>query len=102
MHACPKCQSDRVINNGSAAGKHKKQYTQCGYQCTRTTPRCKPLTTKMNAVLFYLSGLSTNRIAFLLRVSAQAVLTWICAFAQEHTEKPEPMGRTIILELDEM
>jgi insertion element IS1 protein InsB len=102
MHACPKCQSDRVINNGSAAGKPKKQCKQCGYQFTRTTPRGKPLTTKINAVLFYLSGLSTNRIAFLLRVSAQAVLTWICAFAQEHTEKPEPMGRTIILELDEM
>jgi hypothetical protein len=25
MHTYPKCQSDRVINNGSAAGKPKKQ-----------------------------------------------------------------------------
>jgi len=26
MHECPKCQSDRVIKNGSAAGKPKKQW----------------------------------------------------------------------------
>lgn len=75
MHTCPKCQSDRVIHNGSAAGKPKKQCTQCGYQFTRTTPRGKPLALKVNAVLWYLSGMSMNRIAFLLRVSAQAVLT---------------------------
>jgi len=43
-----------------------------------------------------------HRLAFLLRVSAQAVLTWIRACAQEHTKKPEPGGRTLILELDEM
>ena len=77
MHECPKCQSDRVIKNGSAAGKPKKQCKQCGYQFTRTTPRGKPLKTKINAVLLYLSGISMNRIAFLLRVSAQTVLNWM-------------------------
>jgi transposase-like protein len=76
MQVCPQCQSDRLVNNGSAAGKPKKQCQQCGYQFTRTTPRGKPLTTKINAVLLYLSGISMNRIAFLLRVSAQAVLNW--------------------------
>jgi transposase-like protein len=70
MRACPQCQSDRLVKNGSAAGKPKKQCKQCGYQFTRTTLRGKPLKTKSNAVLFYLSGLSMNRIAFLLRVSA--------------------------------
>jgi transposase-like protein len=102
VHACPKCQSDRVIHNGSAAGKPKKQCKQCGYQFTRTTPRGKPLTTKINAVLWYLSGMSMNRIAFLLQVSAQAVLTWIRDCATDSYEKPEPTGRTIVLELDEM
>jgi insertion element IS1 protein InsB len=101
MQVCPQCQSDRLVNNGSAAGKPKKLRRPCGYQCTRTTPRGKPLTTKINAVLLYLSGISMHRMAFLLRVSAQAVLTWIRAFAQEHMEKPEPVGRPIILELDE-
>jgi transposase-like protein len=102
VHACPKCQSDRVINNGSAAGKPKKQCKQCGYQFTRTTPRGKPLATKINTVLSYLSGMSMNRIAFLLRVSAQAVLTWIRDIAKDYYEKPEPTGRTIVLQLDEM
>ena len=102
MHACPQCQSDRLVNNGSVAGKPKKLCKRCGFQFTRTTPRGKPLTTKINAVLFYLSGISMNRIAFLLRVSAQSVLNWIRAFATEHYKKPEPAGKTIILQLDEM
>jgi transposase-like protein len=102
MQVCPQCQSDRLVNNGSAAGKPKKQCQQCGYQFTRTTPRGKPLTTKINAVLLYLSGISMNRIAFLLRVSAQAVLNWIRTLAQTYQEKPEPTGRGLILERDEM
>ena len=102
MHACPKCQSDRVINNGSTAGKPKKQCKMCGYQFTRTTPRGKPLAMKINAVLWYLSDVSMNRIAFLLRVSAQSILNWIRTFAREHYEKPVPAGKTIVLELDEM
>ena len=100
MHACPKCQSDRVIHNGSAAGKPKKQCKQCGDQFPRTTPRGKPLALKITAVLWYLSGMSMHRIAFLLRVSAQAVLTWIRDLAKDHDEKPEPTGRTIVLQLD--
>jgi transposase len=99
MHACPQCQSDWLVNNGSAAGQPKKPCQQCGYQFTRTTPRGKPLTTKITAVLLYLSGISMNRIAFLLRVSAQAVLNWIRTFAQKYEEKPAPTGRSIILEL---
>ena len=81
MQVCPQCQSDRLVKNGSAAGKPKKLCQQCGYQFTRTTPRGKPLKTKINAVLFYLSGISMNRIAFLLRVSAQSVLNWLRTFA---------------------
>ena len=57
---------------------------------------------KVHAVLLYLSGISMHRIAFLLRVSAQSVLNWLRTFAQEHYEKPEPTGKAIILELDEM
>ena len=90
MRVCPKCQRDRLVNNGSAAGKPKKLCQLCGYQFTQTTPRGKPLTTKVSAVLFYLSGLSMNRIAFLLRVSAQSVLNWLWAFAKPHDEQPKP------------
>jgi insertion element IS1 protein InsB len=102
MHVCPRCQSERLVKNGSAAGKPKKQCKQGGHQFTRTTPRGKPLAVKINAVLWYLSGVSMNRIAFLLRVSAQAVLTWIRDLATDYYEKPEPTGRTIVLQLDEM
>jgi IS1 family transposase/transposase-like protein len=102
MQVCPQCQSDRLVNNGSAAGKPKKLCRRCGYQFTRTTPRGKPLAMKVHAVLLYLSGISMHRIAFLLRVSAQSVLNWLRTFAQEHYEKPEPTSRAIILELDEM
>jgi transposase len=102
MHVCPRCQGERLVKNGSAAGKPKKQCKQCGYQFTRTTPRGKPLAIQINAVLWYLSGVSMNRIAFLLRVSAQAVLTWIRDLATNYYEKPEPTGRTIVLQLDEM
>lgn len=102
MHECPRCQSSRLIKNGSATGKPKKLCKACGYQFTRMTPRGKPLVTKVNAVLWYLSGISMNRIAFLARVSVQSVLNWIRAFAKDHYEKPEPTGKIIALELDEM
>jgi transposase-like protein len=102
MEDRPTCQSHDVSKNGSAAGKPKRQCLPCGYQFTRTTPRGKPFTMKSTAVLLYLRGVSMNRISFLLRASAQAVLTWIRAFATAHEEKPDPTGRTIVLELNEM
>ena len=102
MHVCPRGQGERLVKNGSAAGKPKKQCKQCGYQFTRTTPRGKPLAVKITAVLWYLSGVSMNRIAFLLRVSAPALLTWIRDLATDYYQKPEPPGRTIVLQRDEL
>jgi transposase-like protein len=92
MGVCPKCQGERLVKNGSAAGKPTKRCKQCGYPFTRTTPRGKPLVMQINTVLWYLSGMSMPRIAFLLRVSAQAVLTWIRNLAKDYDEKPEPQG----------
>ena len=34
--------------------------------------------------------------------SASSVLNWLRTFAQEHDENPEPTGKALILELDEM
>ena len=102
MQVCPQCQSDRLVNNGSAAGKPKKLCRPCGYQCTRPTPRGKPLAMKVHAVLWYLSGISMHCIACLLRVSAQSVRHWLRTFAQEHYAKPEPTSRAILLARDEM
>ena len=83
MCVCPKCQGERLVKNGSAAGKPQKRCKQCGFQFTRTTPLGKPLTMKINAVLWYLNGMSMHRIAFLLRVSTQAMLTWIRTLATD-------------------
>src|SRR5215831_5294937 len=46
--------------------------------------------------------MSMHRIAFLLRVSAQAVLTWSRTMAKDYDETPEPTGRTLILQRDEI
>jgi len=102
MQVCPQCQSDRLVNNGSAAGKPKKRCRRCGDQFTRTIPRGQPLALKVHAVLLYLSGISMHRMAFLDRVSVQSVLNGIRAFATAHDEKPEPMGRRMVLQRDEM
>jgi transposase len=48
---------------------------------------------KINAVLWYLSGISMNRIAFLLQVSVKSVLNWLRTVAKEHEEKPEPTAK---------
>ena len=52
MPVCPQGQSDRLVNNGSVAGKPQQLCTPCGLQLTRTTPRGKPLTLQINAVLW--------------------------------------------------
>jgi len=65
---------------------------------TRTTPRGKPFTAKIDAVLFDRRSLSMNRGACLLPVSAQTVLHGIRALAIEHDKQPEPTGNTMVLD----
>ena len=43
-----------------------------------------------------------NRTAKLLGVSTPSVMTWIEQFAKDHARKPEPQGRALVIELDEM
>ena len=69
---------------------------------TDTPPRGMPLAMKATAVLLYLSGLSMNRTAKLLGVSTPSVMAWIERFARDHGRKPEPEGRALVIELDEM
>jgi transposase len=56
----------------------------------------------VTAVLLYLSGLSMNRTAKLLGVSTPSVMAWIEQFAKVYAQKPEPEGRALVVELDEM
>ena len=49
-----------------------------------------------------MSGLSMNRTAQLLGVSAPTIQAWLEQFAQAFAQKPEPEGRAVVIELDEM
>jgi transposase len=74
----------------------------CGLNFTDTPPRGLPLALKATAVLLYVSGLSMNRTAKLLGVSTPSVQAWIEQFAKTYAQKPEPEGRAVVIELDEM
>ncbi len=83
-------------------GKQRYRCKGCGLNFTDTPPRGLPLPVKVTAVLLYVSGLSMNRTAKLLGVSTPSVMTWIEQFAHDHAQKPEPAGRALVIELDEM
>ena len=83
-------------------GKQRYLCKDCGLNFTDTPPRGKPLALKVAAVLLYVSGLSMNRTAKLLGVSTPAVQVWFEQFAQAYAQKPEPEGRAVVIELDEM
>ena len=83
-------------------GKQRYRCRSCGLNFTDTPPRGKPLALKVIAVLLYVSGLSMNRTARLLGVSTPTVMAWIERFAEAYAQKPEPEGRAVVVELDEM
>ena len=99
---CPKCKNSHVVKNGSVKGIRKHLCRNCGFQFTRSTPKGKPLKTKILAVVLYMSGLSLNRIGKICGVSGQSVLNWIKDFAAKHAERPKSEGQMVILELDEL
>src|SRR3982751_1268694 len=74
----------------------------CGLNFPNTPPRGKPLALKAAAVLPYVSGLSMNRTAQLLGVSTPTIQAWLEQFAAAYAQKPEPEGRAVVIELDEM
>jgi transposase-like protein len=83
-------------------GKQRYRCRACGLNFTDMPPRGMPLQVKVTAVLLYVSGLSMNRTAKLLSVSTPSVMARIEQFAKEHAQKPEPLGRALVIELDEM
>ena len=99
---CKRCGSTEQVKNGLMRGKQRYRCKGCGLNFTDTPPRGMPLAMKVTAVLLYLSGLSMNRTAKLLGVSTPTVMAWIERFAEVHAQKPEPEGRALVVELDEM
>jgi transposase len=99
---CKGCGSEEHIKNGFMRGKQRYRCKACGLSFTDSPPPGKPLAMKVTAVLLYVSGLSMNRTAKLLGVSTPSVQAWIEQFAQAYGQKPEPEGRALVIELDEM
>ena len=99
---CKRCGGEEHVRNGLMRGKQRYRCKACGLNFTDTPPRGMPLAMKVTAVLLYLSGLSMNRTAKLLGVSTPGVMAWIEQFAKAYAQKPEPEGRAVVVELDEM
>jgi transposase-like protein len=99
---CKGCGGEEHVKNGFMRGKQRYRCKTCGLNFTDTPPRGMPLRVKVEAVLLYLSGLSMNRTAKLLGVSTPSVQAWIERFAEVYAQKPEPEGRAVVVELDEM
>ncbi len=99
---CKRCGSEEYVKNGRMRGKQRFLCKACGLNFTDTPARGKPVAMKAAAVLLYVSGLSMNRTAKLLGVSTPTVQAWLEQFAQTYAQKPEPEGRAVVIELDEM
>ena len=99
---CKRCGSREQVKNGLMRGRQRYRCRGCGLNFTDTPPRGMPLQIKATAVLLYISGLSMNRTAKLLGVSTPSIQAWIEQFAQTYAAKPEPEGRAVVVELDEM
>ena len=100
--SCKRCGRAKHVKNGLMRGKQRYLCKTCGLTFTDTPARGKPLAMKVVAVLLYVSGLSMNRTAKLLGVSTPTVQAWLEQFAAAYAQKPEPEGRAVVIELDEM
>jgi transposase-like protein len=99
---CKRCGSEEHVKNGLMRGQQRYLCKDCGLNFTDTPARGKPLALKVAAVLLSISGLSMNRTAQLLGVSTPTVQAWLEQFAAAYAQKPEPEGRAVVIELDEM
>jgi transposase len=57
---------------------------------------------KSLAVFLSGHGVSMNALGKMFGVRASSVREWIRHFATEHYAKPDPVGKAIVLEVDEM
>ena len=99
---CKRCGSKEQVKDGFMRGKQPYRCKACGLNFTDTPARGMPLTMKVKAILLYVSGLSMNRTAKLLRVSTPTIQAWLEQFAEVYAQKPEPEGHAVVVELDEM
>jgi transposase len=99
---CKRCGSEQQVKNGLMRSQQRYLCKGCGLNFTDTPARGKPLALKATAVLLYVSGSSMNRTAELLGVSTPTIQAWLEQFAAASAHKPEPEGRAVVIELDEI
>ena len=102
---CPKCQSDKVIKNGSTNGNPKWKCKKCSYQFSKDTLKGKPKELKRMALQMYMEGLGFRAIERILGVSNVAVLKWVRGAAKQIHEihKDQTQKKKVeTMELDEM
>ena len=99
---CKKCGSIDSVKCGRVKGEQRYKCKDCGCQFVPARQKGKPVIVKTTCVLLYSMGLSMRTIALLFKVSPKAVLDWIRNYARENYEKPEPAGKDVVVELDEM
>ena len=99
---CKRSGSERQVKSGLMRGQQRYLCKDCGLNFTNTPGRRKPLALKAAAVLLYIGGLSMSRTAKLLGVSTPTIQVWLEQFAAAYAQKPEPEGRAVVIELDEM
>ena len=100
--ACPACEGTALVRSGHACGRQRWRCKGCGHQFTRATPRGLPAAAGDEAVGLHCAGPSMNAIGKRLGVSAQSVMRWVRDHAQRRCPKPEPTGRAVVVEIDEV
>jgi len=83
-------------------GEQRYKCKDCGCQFVPTRQKGKSANTKIIALLLYISGLSYRTIAKIVKADVHAVYNWILDYGRANYEKPEPQGKAVVIELDEM
>jgi len=99
---CKKCGSEKYVKAGFVQGEQRYKCKECGCQFVPTRHRGRPEKDKLLAIWLYMHGLSFRTIAKLFRITHKSIMDWVKAYAKENYCKPEPQGRAVVIELDEM
>ena len=96
---CIKCNSEKLVKNGSKNGNRYYKCKDCGAQFSELT-RNSAIAQK-RAVVLYCFGLSLRTVGTILGYSNVTILKWVRDFAKAHYYKSVPKGE-IVLELGKM
>jgi transposase len=101
---CLKCGCSGLVKNGFVGTTQRYKCKNCTYQMTRFTPRGYCEKDKSLAILLYVSGLSMNRIGYIIGVTAQSVMRWIRDYGGrlEGGRAPLSADKICTLEVDEL